>query len=76
MKTTYAERVCRKKKTYENESDAAIDGFKYYINNKMYLRPYKCNVCGKIHLTKKDAKREIKPVIAGAMMKAYIESGK
>jgi len=46
-----AKRICRGKETFKTLPDAAIRQGAAWVHNKMFLRPYECQICGLWHLT-------------------------
>jgi hypothetical protein len=53
-KLTNRERQCKKKKSYLLRDFAIADIVKYEHCNKIKLYVYKCDICGKYHLTHRD----------------------
>ena len=51
-KLTNKQRRCRKKKIYLTQAEAEADVAKFMACNGLKLKPYLCEVCGNIHLTK------------------------
>lgn len=68
------ERVCRSKEVYETEEQCADIGAKAWVHNRIYLIPYRCDVCGKLHMTSKGAKKQIVMVIAAASLVAHVRA--
>lgn len=46
---------CATKVVFASEVDALAKAFFYQEHNRLNLRPYKCQLCNRWHLTKQDA---------------------